>query len=280
MMSRSRITFGLALLAVVGTTALLTGCGVSRVVDPVAQAANQSERSGGADITVTMSVATGSSAPVTITGSGVIANDAADLTMDFGGLGSSVGLSKVEELIVSEDGRPVMYMAMGALMQNLGTNKKWLRIDFAKAGSLGSAFSKLLGSGQQNPADVLQTLKQAGDFQEIGKATIDGDVTTHYEGSVDVAKAAKDEGVDLKALAGADAAAIPGAVPYEVYVGSDGKVRRVSFSYDVPAASGASGHVEMTMDYTHWGIDPLIGPPPADEVFDATSLLSKSLSGG
>ena len=72
---------------------------------------------------------------------------------------------------------------------------------------------------------------------------------------------------------------MPSTIPYEVYVTSDGKVRRVSSTYD-ETVSGKVAHAEVTMDFTHWGLDPLIGPPPADQVFDATGLLAKSLGGG
>ena len=269
---------GVATLAVL-YAALLSACGVSRVVDPVAHAATRSDESGGAKVAMTIAVSGDAGAATTVTAVGEIGNDTAHLTMDLGGAGDSLGLSKIEELVVEQDGSPVIYLALGSLAQGLGSDKKWLKVDLSQAGTFGSTFSKLMASAQQNPMDSLTALEHSADFQEIGHTTIDGDVTTHYEGTVDLAKALKDKGIDPTKLMGASHANAPAAIPYEVYVGSDGKVRRVTSSYDTPVSAGKEAHAKVTIDYTDWGIDPLIGPPPADEVFDATRLLSKSLGG-
>jgi hypothetical protein len=163
-MSHSRITFGLALLAVLGATALLTGCGVSKVVDPVAQAAKQSAKSGGADVAMTISVAEDGSAASVVRATGVVGDGSADLTLDLGALGGSAGVGKIEELLVKEDANPVIYLNMGALTQSLGTDKKWLRLDLSKAGAFGATFSKLMAGGGQNPMDSLTALESEGDF--------------------------------------------------------------------------------------------------------------------
>ncbi len=278
-MRRHRFEVALAAIASVGCAGLLTACGVSKVVDPVAQAATQSAKSGGANVAMTISVAEDGSAASVISATGVVGDGSADLTLDLGALGGSAGVGKIEELLVKEDANPVIYLNMGALTQSLGTDKKWLRLDLSKAGAFGATFSKLMAGGEQNPMDSLKALESEGDFQEVGHTTIDGEVTTHYQGTVDVAKALADKGVDLSALPGGANAQVPATVPYEVYVAADGKVRRISTSYD-ETVSGKTAHAEVTMDFTHWGIDPLIGPPPADQVFDATSLLSKGLGGG
>ena len=226
-MRRSRISVGLSLVAVVASSAFLAGCGVTTVVDPVAQAATQSEKSGGADVSMTVSVAVPGSPAVVVNASGVIGDGSADLTLDLGSAGKAVGLGKVEELLVKEDGSSVIYLDMGSLAQTLGTDKRWLRIDLAKVGGFGSTFSKMLLGGGQNPMDTLTALEKVGDFQEVGAATIDGTETTHYQGTVDVEKALKDTGIDLSSLPGGSGASVPSTIPYEVYVTSDGKVRRV-----------------------------------------------------
>ena len=81
-MRRHRFEVALAAIASVGFAGLLTACGVSKVVDPVAQAATQSAKSGGANVAMTISVAEDGSAATVISATGVVGDGSADLTLD------------------------------------------------------------------------------------------------------------------------------------------------------------------------------------------------------
>ena len=73
-----RIALALGLL---GALVALTGCGVSKVIDPVAAAATKTENAGGAKLALSIAITDPSAATVTMTGQGVFDQSAGDLTI-------------------------------------------------------------------------------------------------------------------------------------------------------------------------------------------------------
>jgi hypothetical protein len=86
---------------------------------------------------------------------------------------------------------------------------------------------------------------------------------------VDPAKALEAKGLTSPLLAGI-AAEMP-SIPEDVWIGSDGRVRRIELAYGLQH-QGKPMRMEMSMDIYHYGADVTISAPPSNEVFDATQL--------
>jgi hypothetical protein len=115
--------------------------------------------------------------------------------------------------------------------------------------------------------------------RKVGRATINGTQTTRYAGTIELAKAAKVTGVDadralrqLKQLTGVD------RVPVEAWVGDDGLVRRERIAVDERGSAGAA-RLDLTVDFTRFGVPVDATSPPSGDVFDASGL-AKALGGG
>jgi hypothetical protein len=260
----ARILTSLALIAVAGA---LTGCGVRNSVDPVAAAATKSQGSGGYKATMSVSIASGAS-QVTMTARGTFGQDEGDLSVDLPG---SAGTMHVIDVV--EDGDPVIYMSLGSLPGQIPGGKSWLRLDLEKAGkAAGIDVSRLLSAtGGQNPSQALELLRANGDFSVVGEESVAGVDTTHYHGSVDLAKAAAAGGATADIVKRLVDQGAPSQVPVDVWVDDAGYVRQYETSYD-QSYGGQPVSLRMTMNMSDYGTPVEVSAPPADEVFDVTGL--------
>ncbi len=105
------------------------------------------------------------------------------MTMDMSGLAPVAGGAKFEIRMV--DG--VMYMSIGSLLGNLRpaslAGKEWVEVD---TGQLGMTQDQLTN---QNPADMLESLRGAGNVTEVGTQDIDGVETRQFRADIDPSKA-------------------------------------------------------------------------------------------
>ena len=156
-----RIAFALALL---GALVALTGCGVAKVIDPVAAAATKSEGAGGAELTLSVAVTDPSAATFTVSGQGVFDQGEGELTVGLSTLPGSVELRYLEE-----NGDPVMYVNVPFLAAMLPSGKSWIRVDLEQAGkSVGLDLNQLLGELDQNPSQAVDLLRASGSVDEVG----------------------------------------------------------------------------------------------------------------
>lgn len=281
--SRRRLAVALALVA---SSAVLAGCGVSATLDPVASAATKSENAGAADMTFSATISTPSLAggkTVTMKGSGIVAAGQSELTLDMSQLLQQAGApagtdATAKEIFLDEGGDYVLYMQMGLLGQLPG-GKHWLKIDLSKVGQkLGVDFSKLVGGqAAQDPAQMLSMLRAtSGKVDDLGTETIDGTTTTHYRATVDLAKAAKLKGVSSQALQKLTGNGAPSTIPEDVWVGSDGLVRQLRISF-ATTTDGVPLHLAMTMDLSNYGTAATITAPPSTDVFDMSDLAARGI---
>jgi hypothetical protein len=211
---------------------------------------------------------------------GVFDGDEGELTMDMGDLLGQAGLAGGPMKVIStkEDGEVVLYMQVPALASFVPGGKPWLKLnvkDAIQSQGLGGSANDLFGASGQSPAEALELLKKVADVTEVGSETIDGVETTHYSAVVDVEEALEQAGAPPAALAAVTSSGLSTDVPVDVWVGDDdGLVRRMTITYDA-AASGETFSGELTMTLTDWGTDVSVEAPPADEVFDASALLSQ-----
>lgn len=270
------------LLALLGIAAVLAACGVSGTVDPVANAANKTEQSGGVKMAMSIDVAS-SGKTYSITADGLFDHQQGQLTIDLSGALQSAGVPALDAgaiklLYLKEDGDPVVYLNIPALADRI-PGKAWLRLDLAKAGkSLGVNLDQLLSQANQNPAQTLDLLRSVGQVDKIGSATINGVSTTDYKGTIDLAKAAARKGSDAEQMVQRlIAQGAPAELPVEVWIGDDGLVRRLRLDEDLQAG-GSSLSAAVTIDLSDFGTDVSVAAPPADQVFDVTTFAAATSS--
>jgi hypothetical protein len=265
-------------LIALGATAVLAACGVEKTLDPVAAAATKSEQAGGAKLAMTMTLTAGGSS-YTVSADGVFDQTEADMTMDMSGLeqaGLPAGLlDNLEVRYLQENGDPVMYMNLPFLASRLPSGKSWVRVDLEQVGEgLGVDLDKLLSQSSQNPAQMLDLLRASGDVQEVGTDTVDGVSTTEYKGSIDLTQAAKLEGLSRQAQQLIDDGA-PSSIPVEAWIGDDGLVRKLELTEDT-TNDGRPVSADITIAISDYGTDVSVTAPPAEQVFDVSSLLAQA----
>jgi hypothetical protein len=283
-MVRGRRAGFLAVCAVAAVTGALAGCGGGSqavALDPVAAAATKTQHAGAARIRYTLAIAAPQlpGGTVRINGNGVIDGTSGSADFDLGSALQAAGLpagSSMREIYLKQGGDYVVYLQPGALASRIPGGKHWLELDLSKLGkSAGVDLDQLMSGSQLQPTDVLSMLKTEGaSVRKVGSEKIDGTPTTHYHVTVNLAKALEAKGLTSPMLAGI-AAEMP-SVPEDVWIGSDGLVRRIKLAYGL-RHHGTSMRMEMAMDLYDYGVDVTIAAPPSNEVFDATQLAQQHL---
>jgi hypothetical protein len=281
-----------ARILTLGATAVLAGgviagCGAENTakqaadtaknaVDPVAQASETtSAQTGGIAVTMKGTVsAAGQDVP--LDGSGVV--DRAGKKGKFSIRTKAAGQDlTIDEII---DGK-VIYIGGDMFAKQLPGGKKWVKLDLGKeASKLGIDLDALGGGASQDPAGTLDYLKGAGTSRKVGTATIDGIPTTQYHVDVDLAKAAAKSGDPDAKSSVAKLQKLIGhkTLPVDVWVDSKHLVRREKLDYSA-TAQGQKSSVDLTIDYTKFGVDVDADPPPAGEVADFAALMGGAKDG-
>jgi hypothetical protein len=275
-MSARQAVSALALLAL---TAGLSACGVSSTLDPVAAAATKTEQAGGSKMSMTIDVANPSGQSYNITADGTFDQQEGQMTMDLSNLLQSTGLpagsgSGIVVRYLTEGGDPVIYMDLPFLASKLPAGKTWLRLDLEQAGkSAGIDLSQLMSQSNQNPAQTLDMLRASGDVTEVGSDIVNGESTTEYTGSIDLAKAAKLRGLPQSFVQKIEDATGSSTIPVTVWVGADGLVRQLRETLNT-TTGGQSLTTTVTIDISDYGADISVSAPPSDQVLDLSDLAS------
>jgi len=283
-----------AVTALVAGGAAVSGCGASAALDPIARAAEVTSQQTGAKIALTMQL---SSAALPGGGFAITANGYIDerqrsgeMSMDLSGVpGASAlpgGGAGTVQMIFQY---PVIYMDMPFLAGELPEGKTWMKLDLTKAASAaGINLSQLSSLDQTDPTQFLEYLRaSSGGVATVGHESLDGTPTTHYHATLQLSSI-------LDRLPSSDQAAAKtaleklgnaGAIPVDVWVDTQGRVRRMQLSIGgsgvptgVAGAAAVSGTI--TIDFTSYGPVPPIVAPPASQVFDASSLVTAGLTQG
>lgn len=158
----------------------------------------------------------------------------------------------------------------------------WYRLDGQSLG--GGATGDLFASGFIDPAQQFTLLKDAAsNVTEVGTEQVNGESTTHYTATIDVAKAAAKEGATSQQVQKLSDAGIS-TVPVDVWVDGQGRIARLSLSY--AGASNSAGPLsgatlKATIDYLDYGQPVTIQVPDASQVKDfSQSAVGQLLGGG
>ena len=199
----------------------------------------------------------------------------ASMSIDLGMLGGSM------DMIV--DGGTVYLRS--PMFSDVGTD--WVSFDAEALGAAGSPLGGL-GTGTVDPSAYAALFAGAVHVAERGTEEIGGVSTTHYVGTIDLAKAidgigdviGKDAGRDLvKQLREAmDQLGGTGLdrIPFEAWVDGAGRLRRERITMDlgsmIPGAGDAS--MDMTADFSRYGEPIHIDIPAKSEVTDMTDAMA------
>lgn len=201
---------------------------------------------------------------VTLTGSGDF-----DTPNRRGSMHASFSLSGTHTSLDEVQAGTAIYLRSPLFSAFLPAGKTWLKLDLAKAAStLGIDASALTA---QDPAAALAQLQAITGLKRLGKATVGGVETTHYEGRVDVAKLPASAAQALKA-SGTKIA------PLDVWVGADGYVHRIEVTTSA-ASSGQTVKTALTMTLSDFGETVKASVPAASSTLDASNVSIPGLGG-
>ncbi|EWC58185.1 putative lipoprotein precursor [Actinokineospora spheciospongiae] len=201
------------------------------------------------------------SAHVTMTGS------AGGQTIDGEGDFSFAGADTAMQMTMSTPGGDMtmvfvdkaIYMKMPT---ELTPGKPWVKFsaggDDPLSQMLGDSLDSMTGA---DPREALAKMVDAGEVTKTEKAELNGEQTTHYSITVDVAKLTAESGYDEETRKQMQAAGIK-ELPMEVWVNGDDLPVRMITSVPVEGA----GEVKMQADYTDWGKGVTIEAPDPSQV--------------
>jgi hypothetical protein len=172
----------------------------------------------------------------------------------------------------------VLFVGPSMYMQLPNAPTPWVRVDLA-------AYEHALGvasiGGSADPSQALDFLREADAVTDLGNATIDGVLTTHYSAVADLERYALGVAPPLRAAAQQDAnelRRLTGSTrfPLDVWVDRQDRVRQLGLS--PPPVCSAAGPVQTatTIDYYDYGPQPPVAAPPSADVTNMTGPLVAS----
>jgi hypothetical protein len=230
--------------------------------DPVVAATKRTAAAKSATFQMTVSSTIPGQGKTTLAGTGVQRGPNVKVSMRARAGGVAF---RMDALLLKERGSYVMYLRSPLFQAQLPPGKSWIRLDLAKqAASLGLDFSSLLS--------VSQTLAplESGivSTKRIGREVVAGKTTTHYRTIIDIHRAARAVPAYGKQVATLErvTGVRLGRMPYNVWVGSDGRIRRMRFAMPT-AAGGARATSIQTITFLAFNTPVTIAAPPRAQVF-------------
>jgi hypothetical protein len=177
----------------------------------------------------------------------------------------------MEEILIGDD----LYLKIPALTQQAG--KPWTKVSLSKVGAAaGIDIENLQNQGSQaNPALNAKLLTASKDVHAVGKEKVDGDSTTHYQGTFSLADAVakleseqRAQAQKLFGQAGLD------KLVFNVWIAKDQLPRKLSLT----TPPGSKLKTDTTLNYVDYNKPVSITPPPASQVSDSAGLPTASPS--
>lgn len=280
---------GVGLLAAVLTAFVLLGSSSNPTVDPIAQAATVSSHAPGFRMHLSMSL-TSPAFPGAITGYGDAVVDPRDhaASTSFGLDLSSLpqvaqavgGTTMSLNMIV--DGQTAYVKLPHALLRAMPTlgAKPWLKLSAAKAAGATGASSLGNDLSSSNPGQLLKYLSAASSgVTNEGEQRIDGVQTTHYHAGLSLDRLAAGlpatgQAATAQALSKLRQSLGGTDLPVDVWIDAHQLIRRMAISMAIHAAGTPSIQLTIAADLSDYRTQPRPAVPPADQVQDASSLLS------
>jgi LppX_LprAFG lipoprotein len=185
--------------------------------------------------------------------------DMSQLNQVQGGQGSPYNLGYATFILSGT----AVYMRIPLLRQTYPTLKPWVKIDLRRAARSGGLDSFLQFGGGGDPASSLAYLKAVGKLHKEGSEQVRGVSTTHYRGTIDVAKLKG--GATLRRLTSQS------TIPVDVWVDADGYVRREQWKEQVDFGN-AKSNLALRLELFDFGTPVSVQAPPASDVTDLSKL--------
>jgi hypothetical protein len=177
-----------------------------------------------------------------------------------------------------------MYMRMPG--QQLVPGKSWLKLDLvALSKAAGTDLGNLTQGASNDPTQALALLKGvSSNIKEVGREQVRGADTTHYKATIDLRKAAEQQGaVANKQLEKLLEQAEARSLPADVWVDDEGRLRKMRYALKLRAKGTSqqqgSARVNTTMELFDFGTTANVMKPPASQVADFADLLQGRSSG-
>jgi hypothetical protein len=261
----------LLLFGLVGLVTIDSDDGGAPAGTPLAVVFGAADKTLGQSARITMKTETnfgGQTGPV-MTADGVsdFASKEMALTMKVAGL---------FELEMRSDGETIFVKVPQEMME---APKPWIAVDLSDAEAAAAKDNPMAGlpgasgpMGASDPGEMLQWLKSheaVKDAAAVGQATVQGTSTTQYRVTVDLAALAKAVDAPPEALEGG-----PTEFIIDLYVDGDGLIRRevVRIGGDPQTGGAFAFSAVATIDFSDFGLDVDVDPPPADQVYRAKSV--------
>lgn len=145
---------------------------------------------------------------------------------------------------------------------------KWVKVSLDQLNVGGG------GLTSNDPSAVLEMVRGASDdVTEVGKATVRGEETTHYRGTLDLDKAVASAPAETRnQLKQYLEQAGTTSVPFNLYIDDDGRLRKMvqEFEFEAPGGSGAGTvKTDLTLELYDYGVKVNVKAPPAADVSEA-----------
>jgi hypothetical protein len=260
---------------------------------PLAAAASATTDTGSARMAMVMTMSMAQlPQPMTITAEGAFefATQRGTMTMDYAqilqaaGTAAPAGTDSLMEIRL--DGT-TMYMRMPLLEGMLG--KPWVKMDLEELAAQ-QGMSSMFPGGQAattDPSQWLDLLLGASEsVEELGTEEVRDVETTHYRAVLDLdaygeelpeeERAAYEEAIGQLSGFGLS------SLPVDVWVDSDGLIRRYTLDLDVPSSAEVPGGMTMNLalDLYDFGTEVEVEAPPAGQVADFAELMTGALGQG
>ncbi|MDW8338312.1 MAG: hypothetical protein RMM28_04145 [Thermoleophilia bacterium] len=225
--------------------------------NPVADAARKSAAAGSWTFQVSATTTLRGGGKAVMTGTGAATATRARISMRTRIQGQTV---EAEGIVVRERGEHSLYVRMPGFAQ-LPSGKRWVRLDLSAARSQqGVDVMSLLNT----PEALLLFEKGLVSVTRVGSEVVAGKPTTRYRAVVDHRRAARlvPGYAAQHALLERSFGARISRTPYDIWVGGDGRFRRVRFALETNV-----GRLEHTTTFLSFGGSVRISLPPASEVF-------------
>ena len=250
-------------LPLVLTVALLLPA-AAHAGNPVVAAAQRSSTAKSTKLQIQMATSIPGTARTVLAGTGATSGRSVTLSVTTTVAGRAVPMDAIG---LMEHGAFVMYMRSPLLAAQLPAGKSWVRIDLqAQGANAGLDFGSLIGQSE-TLAPLAHGLVST---KRIAHEWVAGRPTTHYRAVVDLRRAARAVPAYGKQLAAVERATGVrlGRVTQDVWVGSDGRIRRLRSS--TPASvQGVRGTTVQTVTFLSYDVPVSIAAPPAAQVFAA-----------
>ncbi len=225
--------------------------------------------------------ASGQPDPVTMTGQGVMdfSGAASSMTMEMFGMGG-FEMRQVENTIYMKVPEEFAAQMSGA--------KPWMEMDLDVVSEQqnGVNLGQMQPGVAQDPTGQLEYLRGVSEsVEKVGKEQVRGTQTTRYRATIDLKKAAAQEGPEARE-AYDETIEMLGAskLPVGVWLDDQNRIRRFAMNLTVPmpenAASPNAPREDATMrtqtvvEYYDFGVPVDVQAPPPEQTMDGSKLLS------